>query len=401
MSQGQSSRTLKDIDKDEVRELARLGGIQGTLTTEEIVEKLAPLELTGDQVDRIFVYLSGQGIVITDGAIADIEEEIQEESRKRGVETAVEALDLSGEIALNDPVRLYLKDISSVPLLSAEEEVALARRVEAGEQAAARLSSGERPTGGQVGESRRVQADALEAKEQLINANLRLVVSVARRYLGRGLQLPDLIQEGNLGLIRAVEKFDYARGYKFSTYAIWWIRQAITSAIARQTRAIRIPVQMVEAVNKLNRVQRELMQDLGRDPLPEEIAEKMGLPVARVEEILKVTQEPVSLETPIGDEEDSLLGDLIEDSGAVMPVDAASSRQLHERIEEVLDKLHAREKRTIELLYGLIDGRPRSYEEVGRELGVTRERVRIIESMTLSKLRHPSHSARLRGFIGE
>lgn len=339
--------------------------------------------------------------MITDGALGDIEEEIEEESRKRREKPAMEALDLSGEIDLNDPVRLYLKDISAVPLLSAEEEVALATRIEAGEKAKARLSSRQQLTDEQVEESRQIESDAHEAKQQLINANLRLVVSVARRYLGRGLQFPDLIQEGNLGLIRAVEKFDHARGYKFSTYAIWWIRQAITSAIARQTRAIRIPVHMVDTVNKLNRVQRQLMQDLGRDPLPEEIAEKMGLSAGKVDEILKLTQEPVSLETPVGDEEDSLLGDFIEDSGAVTPVDAASSKQLHERIEEVLDNLHAREKRTIQLLYGLIDGRPRSYEEVGREFGVTRERVRLIESMTLSKLRHPSRSARLRGFIGE
>ncbi len=401
MSPRQATKELKDIDKDEVRELATLGKRQGSLTTEEIVEKLASSELTGDQVDRIFVYLSDLGIVITDGALGDIEEEIEEESRKRREKPAVEALDLSSEIALNDPVRLYLKDISAVPLLSAEEEVALATRIEAGEQAASRLSSRERPTVEQVEKFRRIEADALEAKQQLINANLRLVVSVARRYLGRGLQFPDLIQEGNIGLIRAVEKFDYARGYKFSTYAIWWIRQAITSAIAGKTRAIRIPVHMVDTMNKLNRVQRQLMQDLGRDPLPEELAEKMGLSLGKVDEILKVAQEPVSLETPVGDEEDSMLGDFIEDSGAVMPVEAASSKQLHERIEEVLDNLHAREKRTIQLLYGLIDGQPRSYEEVGREFGVTRERVRLIESMTLSKLRHPSRSARLRGFIGE
>lgn len=401
MSPRQATKELKDVDKDEVRELATLGKRQGSLTTEEIVEKLASSELTGDQVDRVFVYLSDLGIVITDGALGDIEEEIEEESRKRREKPAVEALDLSSEIALNDPVRLYLKDISAVPLLSAEEEVALATRIEAGEQAASRLSSRERPTDEQVEKFRRIEADALEAKQQLINANLRLVVSVARRYLGRGLQFPDLIQEGNIGLIRAVEKFDYARGYKFSTYAIWWIRQAITSAIAGKTRAIRIPVHMVDNMNKLNRVQRQLMQDLGRDPLPEELAEKMGLSLGKVDEILKVAQEPVSLETPVGDEEDSMLGDFIEDSGAVMPVEAASSKQLHERIEEVLDNLHAREKRTIQLLYGLIDGQPRSYEEVGREFGVTRERVRLIESMTLSKLRHPSRSARLRGFIGE
>lgn len=401
MSPRQATEELKDIDKDEVRELAALGKKQGSLTTEEIVEKLESLELTGDQVDRIFTYLSDLGIVITDEALGDIEEECEEKSRKQREKPAVEALDLSREIALNDPVRLYLKDISAVPLLSTREAVALATRIEAGEQAQAQLSARERLTGEQVEEFRRIAADALEAKQQLINANLRLVVSVARKYLGRGLQFPDLIQEGNLGLIRAVEKFDHTRGYKFSTYAIWWIRQAITSAIARQTRAIRIPVQMVDAVNKLNRVQRQLMQDLGRDPLPEEIAEKMGLSAAKIDEILKVTQEPVSLETPVGDEEGSMLGDFIEDSGAVMPVDAASSRQLHERIEEVLDNLHDRERRIIQLLYGLIDGRPRSYEEVGRELGVTRERVRLIESMTLSKLRHPSRSARLRGFIGE
>ncbi len=389
----------KDLDIDEVRELAAWGKERGFLTTDEIVEKLKTVELTPDQVDSVFVYLSDLGIEITDEAVDEIKEEMEEESRKEGEKSAKEDLDLSVQPATNDPVRMYLKEIGKVPLLTAEEEVALAKRIEAGEKSSGRLASEEKLSRGKVEELQAIEADGLEAKKKLVEANLRLVVSIAKRYVGRGMLFLDLIQEGNLGLIRAVEKFDHGKGYKFSTYATWWIRQAITRAIADQARTIRIPVHMVETINKLVRVQRQLLQDLGREPLPEEIADEMELSPEKVREILKVSQEPVSLETPIGEEEDSHLGDFIEDSGAVVPVDAAAFKLLQEQLEEVLDDLNTREKRVIQLRFGLLDGQPRTLEEVGRVFGVTRERIRQIESKTLSKLRHPSRSGRLRDYI--
>ncbi|HVE99482.1 MAG TPA: RNA polymerase sigma factor, partial [Mycobacteriales bacterium] len=301
--------------------------------------------------------------------------------------------------ATSDPVRLYLKEIGKVPLLTAEEEVDLAKRIEAGLVASEKLA-----TTRKVGEKTRRDLEAIErdgqlAKKKLVEANLRLVVSIAKRYVGRGMLFLDLIQEGNLGLIRAVEKFDYTKGYKFSTYATWWIRQAITRAIADQARTIRIPVHMVETINKLIRIQRQLLQDLGREPSPEEIAKEMDLTPEKVREILKVSQEPVSLETPIGEEEDSHLGDFIEDSDAVVPVDAASFILLQEQLDSVLHTLSDREKKVIQLRFGLTDGHPRTLEEVGREFGVTRERIRQIESKTLSKLRHPSRSQKLRDYL--
>jgi RNA polymerase primary sigma factor len=298
----------------------------------------------------------------------------------------------------HDSVRQYLSSIGRVKLLTAAEEVDLAKRVEAGLFAAEKLA-----TTKLAAQTRRdlewVERDGDVAKRRLVEANLRLVVSIARRYVGRGMLFLDLIQEGNLGLIRAVEKFDYTKGYKFSTYATWWIRQAITRAIADQARTIRIPVHMVETINKLIRIQRQLLQDLGREPAPEEIAKEMDLTPDKVREILKVSQEPVSLETPIGEEEDSHLGDFIEDSDAVVPVDAASFILLQEQLDSVLHTLSDREKKVIQLRFGLTDGHPRTLEEVGREFGVTRERIRQIESKTLSKLRHPSRSQKLRDYL--
>jgi RNA polymerase primary sigma factor len=386
----------KDLDIVEVRELAAWGKEKSFLTTDEIVERLKTVELTPDQIDNVFVILSDLGIEITDEAVDEIKEEMEEEEGKPA--KPVE-LDLSVQTATNDPVRMYLKEIGKVPLLTAEQEVSLAKRIEAGEKASAKMASNGKLNAEKFKKLQDIEADGLEAKKKLVEANLRLVVSIAKRYVGRGMLFLDLIQEGNLGLIRAVEKFDHGKGYKFSTYATWWIRQAITRAIADQARTIRIPVHMVETINKLVRVQRQLLQDLGREPLPEEIAEEMELSPEKVREILKVSQEPVSLETPIGEEEDSHLGDFIEDSGAVVPVDAAAFKLLQEQLEEVLDDLNTREKRVIQLRFGLLDGQPRTLEEVGRVFGVTRERIRQIESKTLSKLRHPSRSGRLRDYI--
>ena len=302
-----------------------------------------------------------------------------------------------------DPVRMYLKEIGKVPLLSAAEEIDLAMKIEAGVAAAAELDKAEEE--GRELERRekrrlgRVEQVGIDAKQQLIEANLRLVVSIAKRYVGRGMLFLDLIQEGNLGLIRAVEKFDYTKGFKFSTYATWWIRQAITRAIADQARTIRIPVHMVETINKLVRIQRQLLQELGREPTPEEIGKEMGLPAERVREIQKISQEPVSLDTPIGEAEDSPLGDFIEDDAAVVPPDAASFSMLQEQLSKVLDGLAERERKVISLRFGLEDGHPRTLEEVGREFGVTRERIRQIESKTLAKLRHPSRSSKLKDYL--
>lgn len=304
-----------------------------------------------------------------------------------------------------DPVRMYLKEIGRVQLLTGPQEIDLAMKIEAGVDAAAQLDAAEEQ-GIELDrrEKRRlsrIEAVGIDAKQQLIEANLRLVVSIAKRYVGRGMLFLDLIQEGNLGLIRAVEKFDYKKGFKFSTYATWWIRQAITRAIADQARTIRIPVHMVETINKLVRVQRQLLQELGHEPSAEEIAERMDMTPERVLEIQKISQEPVSLETPIGEEEDSQLGDFIEDDAAVAPPDAASYILMREKLNEVLDELAERERKVISLRFGLEDGHPHTLEEVGREFGVTRERIRQIESKTLAKLRHPSRSSSLKGFLEE
>ena len=312
-------------------------------------------------------------------------------------------IDASTVMLTGDPVRMYLKEIGKVDLLTAADEVDLAMKIEAGLEAGNKLEAAENGevelTRAEMRRLSRVEQVGLEAKQALISANLRLVVSIAKRYVGRGMLFLDLIQEGNLGLIRAVEKFDYEKGFKFSTYATWWIRQAITRAIADQARTIRIPVHMVETINKLVRVQRQLLQDLGRDPTPEEIGAEMDMSAERVREIQKISQEPVSLETPIGEEEDSQLGDFIEDSQAVVPPDAASFSMLQEQLTQVLDGLADRERKVIELRFGLVDGHPRTLEEVGREFGVTRERIRQIESKTLAKLRHPSRSSKLKDYI--
>ncbi|MDO4849891.1 MAG: RNA polymerase sigma factor RpoD [Coriobacteriia bacterium] len=322
---------------------------------------------------------------------------------KRSSRARARRADTSTVMLTGDPVRMYLKEIGKVDLLTASEEVNLAMKIEAGTEATEKLEAAE---AGEIELTRaeqrrlmRIEAVGLDAKQQLISANLRLVVSIAKRYVGRGMLFLDLIQEGNLGLIRAVEKFDYTKGFKFSTYATWWIRQAITRAIADQARTIRIPVHMVETINKLIRVQRQLLQDLGRDPTPEEIGKEMGMSPDRVREIQKISQEPVSLETPIGEEEDSQLGDFIEDSSAVAPPEAASDSMLREQLDQVLDSLADRERKVIKFRFGLEDGHPRTLEEVGREFGVTRERIRQIESKTLAKLRHPSRSGRLKDYM--
>ena len=339
---------------------------------------------------------------------ADAEMGSCKSKKKRTVRTSrsrsrVRGIDASTVMLTGDPVRMYLKEIGKVDLLTASEEVDLAMKIEAGLEATENLEAAEAGeielTRAEMRRLTRIENVGLEAKQALISANLRLVVSIAKRYVGRGMLFLDLIQEGNLGLIRAVEKFDYQKGFKFSTYATWWIRQAITRAIADQARTIRIPVHMVETINKLVRVQRQLLQDLGRDPTPEEIGAEMDMSADRVREIQKISQEPVSLETPIGEEEDSQLGDFIEDSQAIVPPDAASFSMLQEQLTQVLDSLADRERKVIELRFGLVDGHPRTLEEVGREFGVTRERIRQIESKTLAKLRHPSRSSKLKDYI--
>ena len=340
----------------------------------EIADFFSEIELTEDNYDRIYEFMEQNGIDLL--KIVEEEEEIPEEEIDLSDEEDidVENIDLSvpDGISIEDPVRMYLKEIGKVPLLTADEEVELAKRMEEGDE---------------------------EAKKRLAEANLRLVVSIAKRYVGRGMQFLDLIQEGNLGLIKAVEKFDYTKGYKFSTYATWWIRQAITRAIADQARTIRIPVHMVETINKLIRVSRQLLQELGREPTPEEIAEEMNLPVDRVREILKISQEPVSLETPIGEEEDSHLGDFIQDENVPVPADAAAFTLLKEQLVEVLGTLTDREQKVLRLRFGLDDGRARTLEEVGKEFNVTRERIRQIEAKALRKLRHPSRSRKLKDYL--
>ncbi len=344
----------------------------GTLTYGELVEALQQEDLTPDEIDRMYDTFSQQGIeIIDDSATADVGDDDIDVDDKDAEEVEID-LSVPEGISIDDPVRMYLKEIGRVPLLTADEEVALAKRMQEGDEV---------------------------AQKRLAEANLRLVVSIAKRYVGRGMLFLDLIQEGNLGLIKAVEKFDYTKGYKFSTYATWWIRQAITRAIADQARTIRIPVHMVETINKLIRVSRQLLQQLGREPSPEEIAKEMDISVERVREIMKIAQEPVSLETPIGEEEDSHLGDFIEDQDAPAPADAASFMLLKEQLEEVLDTLTPREEKVLRLRFGLDDGRARTLEEVGQNFGVTRERIRQIEAKALRKLRHPSRSRKLKDFL--
>jgi RNA polymerase primary sigma factor len=387
----------KEAQIDEVRDLVAKGKERGFLTNEEVIEALAPVDVSAEQMDNILQHLQDENIEVVEMVDElDAEEFAREARSARDEELALKA-------PTNDPVRMYLKEIGKVPLLTAEQEVILAKAIDEGEAATAEIDkatdNGRKLSPTRLRELQRTERHGQLAKKKLIEANLRLVVSIAKRYVGRGMLFLDLIQEGNLGLIRAVEKFDYNKGFKFSTYATRWIRQAITRAIADQARTIRIPVHMVETINKLIRIQRQLLQDLGREPTPEEIGREMEFSPEKVREILKVSQEPVSLETPIGEEEDSHLGDFIEDSDAVVPVDAASFILLQEQLDSVLHTLSEREKKVIQLRFGLTDGHPRTLEEVGREFGVTRERIRQIESKTLSKLRHPSRSQKLRDYL--
>ena len=392
--------------KETIKGLIKKGKKQGTLTYKEIQDKLAQFELDKDQIEEVFEAFNDMNIsVITDSDdddddddddedidldeidLEDLEEietlddledledldkiKDDEEDEEEEEEIKID-LSLPKGINIDDPVRMYLKEIGEVALLSSEEEVDLAKRMEKGDE---------------------------DAKKKLCEANLRLVVSIAKKYVGRGMLFLDLIQEGNLGLIKAVEKFDWTKGFKFSTYATWWIRQAITRAIADQARTIRIPVHMVETINKLIRVQRQLLQELGREPIPEEIAKEMDMPVEKVREILKIAQEPVSLETPIGEEEDSHLGDFIPDNDAPAPADAAAFSMLKEQLMEVLETLTPREQKVLKLRFGLEDGRARTLEEVGKEFDVTRERIRQIEAKALRKLKHPSRSKKLKDYL--
>ncbi|MFT4105935.1 MAG: RNA polymerase sigma factor RpoD [Lacrimispora sp.] len=352
---------------------------RNVLENQEILDFFAGEELNSDKLDHIFDFLENNKVDVLqiDGPDMELDEDLFiEEDIEEEEEIDVENIDLSVPegISVEDPVRMYLKEIGKVPLLSSEDEIEFAKNIELGDE---------------------------YAKQSLTEANLRLVVSIAKRYVGRGMQFLDLIQEGNLGLIKAVEKFDYRKGYKFSTYATWWIRQAITRAIADQARTIRIPVHMVETINRLVRVSRQLLQELGREPVPEEIAARANMPVERVREIMKVSQEPVSLETPIGEEEDSHLGDFIQDEQVMVPADAATFTMLHEQLMEVLDTLTEREQKVLKLRFGLDDGRPRTLEEVGKEFNVTRERIRQIEAKALRKLRHPSRSKKLKDYLDD
>jgi len=391
------SELSQDLDSEELRELVAFGKEKGFLTTEDIAQNLKGVVLSADQVDSVFVYLSETGIEIVG------EEEDDDKSRLGPAKSPEGEGTHEGPYpgTQDDTVRAYLKEIGKVPLLTAAQERSLAKRIEAGVRASINLESGKRLGNTEVREQKALEADGLEAKRRLTEANLRLVVSIAKRYVGRGMLFLDLIQEGNLGLIRGVEKFDYKRGFKFSTYATWWIRQAVTRAIADQARTIRVPVHMVENINRLTRVQRRLLQELGHEPTPEEIAVEMGLTPGKVREIQKISQVPVSLETPVGTEDDSPLSNFIPDHGAEVPMDAAAFRLLQDQLENVLDDLATREKRIIQLRFGLLDGRPRTLEEVGRVFGVTRERIRQIESKALTKLRNPSISVCLRDYIDD
>ena len=383
----------KEAQVDEVRSLIARGKEAGFLAADEVGTVLAAAEITPEAMEGVLAVLNDEGIEIIDsGEELDVAEKDEARLRKEE-ELALKASPTS------DPVRMYLKEIGKVALLTAVEEVDLAKRIEAGLFASEKLVTLPRISASLRRDLEAIEYDGSVAKRRLVEANLRLVVSIAKRYVGRGMLFLDLIQEGNLGLIRAVEKFDYTKGYKFSTYATWWIRQAITRAIADQARTIRIPVHMVETINKLIRIQRQLLQDLGRDPTPEEVGKEMDLSPEKVLEIRKLAQEPVSLDTPIGEEDDSHLGDFIEDSDAIVPIDAASFILLQEQLESVLHSLSEREKKVIQLRFGLTDGHPRTLEEVGQEFGVTRERIRQIESKTLSKLRHPSRSQKLRDYL--
>ncbi len=356
---------------ENVRELIQEGKDKGYVTYEDIEKHIPTEALTVDTLDSLYFNLMELGVEILDEE-KEKEELPPEVAKTISVPPVSVEEDVLDELPVGDPVRMYLREIGKIPLLTPEEEVELAKRVEAGDE---------------------------EAKKKLIEANLRLVVSIAKKYIGRGMLFLDLIQEGNLGLIRAVEKFDYRKGYKFSTYATWWIRQAITRAIADQARTIRIPVHMVETINKIIRVSRQLAQKLGREPTPEDVAKEIGIPVEKIEEIRRISQEPISLETPIGEEEDSQLGDFIEDKEIPSPEESAANKLLKERLEELLNELTEREREVLKLRFGLEDGKPHTLEEVGKRFGVTRERIRQIEAKALRKLRHPMRSKKLRDFL--
>jgi RNA polymerase primary sigma factor len=454
-----SADDLEGLPEDGLAGLIAKGRAQGSLTTGDVFDALPDVEPSPGQLDAIYNHIRASGIELVDEIAADLEAEEDDdlepgpvavhappaipiplivpvpipEAAQPEVEADPVAADAPaaaavptpmakarraprpepapgenvrpdrvGEGGVSDPVRMYLKEIGKVPLLTGAQEVSLAQRIEKGLLASDQI--GEANGGLSPEEKDRLAAtvvDGHRAKRQLIEANLRLVVSIAKRYVGRGMLLLDLIQEGNLGLMRAVEKFDYTKGFKFSTYATWWIRQAITRAIADQARTIRIPVHMVETINKVTRVQRQMLQELGREPTVEELGEKLGMPPERVREIQRISQEPVSLEAPVGDEDDSLLGDFVEDPGAIAPADAAARALLTEAVEEALEQLSERERRVVRLRFGLDDGQLHTLEEVGKEFGVTRERIRQIESKTLAKLRHPTRSQRLRDYLDE
>ncbi|QXJ25112.1 RNA polymerase sigma factor RpoD [Actinomadura graeca] len=371
---------------DQVADLVARGRERGGVTVDDVAAALDRSDLPDDSLERVVRMLAEQGVEV-----------LESQQETEDVARADEG-DLGKRAPTSDLVRIYLREIGRVPLLTAEDEVELAKSIEAGLFAEEKMAHVAILARGERLDLELLARDGVRAKQRLIEANLRLVVSIAKRYVGRGMLFLDLIQEGNLGLIRAVEKFDYTKGFKFSTYATWWIRQAITRAIADQARTIRIPVHMVETINKLVRVQRQLHQDLGREPTPEEIGLEMGLSPVRVVEIQRIAQEPVSLQSPIG-EEDSDLGDFIEDADAVVPIEAAAFILLQDQLEDILGTLSEREQRIIQLRFGLTDGHPRTLEEVGREFGVTRERIRQIESKTLAKLRHPSRAQMLREYL--
>ena len=374
MAQKTNDNSTKRDKNEKIEKLISKGRKSGILTYKEVMDTLEEIDLTSVEIDEIYQRLEEKGVEVLGEKDDDllIDSELDDDVDDEKTKKSDDDLSVPKGVNVDDPVRMYLKEIGKIPLLTGEEEVELAKRMEAGDEI---------------------------AKKKLAEANLRLVVSIAKRYVGRGMLFLDLIQEGNLGLMKAVEKFEYRKGFKFSTYATWWIRQAITRAIADQARTIRIPVHMVETINKLVRVQRQLVQELGRDPTPEEIGKEMDLDVEKVREIMKIAQEPVSLETPIGEEEDSHLGDFIPDEDVLAPADAATFTMLREQLIEVLDTLTPREEKVLRLRFGLDDGRARTLEEVGKEFDVTRERIRQIEAKALRKLRHPSRSKKLKDFL--
>ncbi len=385
-------------ETDAIERLVDLGRSQGYVTYDDVMEAIPEAELNIEQLEDALATLIEMGIEISDAELEESVHEEAEQKKGKSVEITATDIDLSA-IDIDDSISLYLKEIGRIPLLTAEQEVSLAKRMEAGRNSKRRLSRDTKLNGEEREELVSLIKDGQAAQEHLIKANSRLVVSVAKKYVGRGVPFLDLIQEGNIGLIRAVKKFDYRRGYKFSTYATWWIRQAVTRAIADQGRTIRVPVHMYEQINRLARVSRQLVQELGRDPTVDEIAEELGVSPKKVERTIKVSQRPLSLEMPVGEEDDSFLGDFIEDSDAPSPTDQASQQLLRDQIEDIFVSLTPREVRILQLRFGLVDGYSYTLEEVGKKFGVTRERIRQIEAQALGRLRHPSRSRKLRDFL--